>query len=526
MIPKKEATQIMKISLLVVSFVLLVGSIVGVSKAFALPTEIEEQVTLLEYQHEGTFDYLVYLKSSYLYGTSQPPQTISQFPIKLIDSFEMSFIYQSAEQVSQEVEVNAVLENAGVWQKTIVLVPKTSKRGDFSLSFPIDLQYFQELGQTINEEIGISASSHDITIKASIYSGEADFGQVSEGFSQALCIKLSKSFIEISEDLIRRHGDSVGKFDYTVHLKPNTLFDATTLKPPSVTSTPKTMGPGDTIFSKLVDGMNVSFSYHLEASKPIRQLEEEVEIEATIEDPGKWSKTIVLVPVTKKSGDFTTTFPLDLDRFTEISDTVQQETGVSASAYNLTIKANVHVTGQTDFGTIDEDFTQSMKTDLREGILAWDGDLEKSQSGSIQTTEIIRNQEKYLGLPVTGVRILSSTVTGIIFILFVFSLLIYFRPELERPTEIERKAQRAGKKYKDIIVEIKELPGVKPGETVISLDSLDDLVKAAQGLLKPVLHKAEKERHTYCVLDASTRYEYLLAEEPPSTEKDTPTKAT
>ncbi|GAI80127.1 unnamed protein product, partial [marine sediment metagenome] len=249
MIPKKEATQIMKISLLVVSFVLLVGSIFGVSKAFALPTEIEEQVTLLDYQHEGTFDYLVYLKPSYLYGTSQPPQTISQFPIKLIDSFEMSFIYQSAEQVSQEVEVNAVLENAGVWQKTIVLVPKTSKRGDFSLSFPIDLKYFQELGQTINEEIGISASSHDITIKASVYSSKADSGQISEGFTQVLPIKLGRSFIEVGENLIRRHGDSVGTFDYAVRLKPNTLFDATTLKPPSVTSTPKTVGPGDTIFS-------------------------------------------------------------------------------------------------------------------------------------------------------------------------------------------------------------------------------------------------------------------------------------
>ena len=516
----------MKISLLVVSFVLLVGSIFGISKAFALPTEVEQQVTLVDYQHEGTFDYLVYLKPSYLYGTSQGAQTTSQFPIKLIDSFEMSFIYQSAEQVSREVEVNAVLENAGVWQKTIVLVPKTSKRGDFSLSFPIDLKYFQELAQTIDEEIGISTSSPDIIIKVSVYSSKADSGQISEGFTQVLPIKLGRSFIDVGENLIHRHGDSVGTFDYAVHLKPNTLFDATTLKPPSVTSTPKTLGPGDTIFSKLVAGMNVSFSYHLEASKPIRQLEEEVEIEATIEDPGKWSKTIILVPLTKKSGDFTITFPLDLDRFTEISNTVQQETGVSASTYNLTIKANVYVTGQTDFGTIDEDFTQSMKTDLREGILAWDGDLEKSQPGSIQTTEIVRNQEKYIGLPVTGVRILSATVTGIIFILFMFSLLIYFRPKLERPTEIERKAQQAGKKYKDIIVEIKELPRVKPGETVISLDSLEDLIKAAQGLLKPILHKAEKERHIYCVFDASTRYEYLLAEETPSTEKDTPTKTT
>ena len=152
-----------------------------------------------------------------------------------------------------------------------------------------------------------------------------------------------------------------------------------------------------------------------------------------------------------------------------------------------------------------------MKANLREGILAWDGDLKKSKPGSIETTEIIRNQEKYLGLPVTQLRILSATVAGTIFILSVFSLLMYVRSRSERPAEIERKAQRARKKYKDIIVEIKELPELKPGETIMSLDSLDDLIKAAQGLLKPILHKAEKERHIYCVFDGSTRYQYVLA---------------
>ncbi len=497
----------MKISLLVVSLVLLVGSVFALSKAFALPTETEEQVTLLDYQHEGKFDYLVYLKPSYLYDTSQPPQTIPQFPIKLIDSFDMSFIYRSDKQATQEVEVKAVLENPGVWQKTIVLVPKTSKRGNFSLAFPIDVKHFQDLGGTINEEIGIMPSPYDITIKVSVYRRGGDSGQLNMEFTQVLPIKLGRSFIEVGEDLTHRQGDSVGRFDYAVHLKENSLFGATTLKPPSASPSTKTLGAGDTIFSKLVDGMNVSFSYRLKSGKPIEQLDEEVEIEATIEHPGKWSKTVVLVPLTKKSGDFRITFPLDLNRFTEISNAIQQETGVSASAYTLTIKANVHVTGQTDFGTIDEDFTQAIKTDLREGILAWEGELEESQPGSIQTTRIVRNQEKYLGLAVTGVRILSATVTAIIFLLFICSLWIYFRGKPEKP------AERAAKKYRDMIVEIKELPEVKPGETVVSLDSLDDLIKAAQGLLKPVLHQAGGDRDTYCVIDGMTRYEYVSEEE-------------
>lgn len=254
---------------------------------------------------------------------------------------------------------------------------------------------------------------------------------------------------------------------------------------------------------------------------PIKQLDEELEIDAIVENPEKWSKTIALIPLTKKSGDFTITFPLDLNQFTEIFDIIQKETGVPASALDLTIRAKVHTIAQTDFGTIDEDFTQSIKTDLRQGFVAWDGDLEESLPGSIKTTEVIQKQERYLGLPVTQVRILFAAVAGIIFILFMFSLFMYFRSRPEKLAEIEKRAQQAAKKYKDIIVEIKELPEVKAGETVISLDSLDALVKTAQGLLKPVLHRAEKEMHIYCLLDASVRYQYLLSEETPSTEKDT-----
>ena len=67
--------------------------------------------------------------------------------------------------------------------------------------------------------------------------------------------------------------------------------------------------------------------------------------------------------------------------------------------------------------------------------------------------------------------------------------------------------------HEGIIIEIDELPAVKPGETVVSLHSLEDLLKAAEGLLKPVLHKAGYDIHIYCVLDVSMRYEYRLGED-------------
>jgi hypothetical protein len=119
--------------------------------------------------------------------------------------------------------------------------------------------------------------------------------------------------------------------------------------------------------------------------------------------------------------------------------------------------------------------------------------------------------EKYLGLPVSQTRILLAVVASIILVLFIFSLLGYFWPRQGKLTAMEKKAQQAQKKYKNIIVEIKELPEVKPGETVILLNSLDDLTRTAEGLLKPLLHKAEGQRHIYCVFDAATRYEYHLS---------------
>jgi len=74
----------------------------------------------------------------------------------------------------------------------------------------------------------------------------------------------------------------------------------------------------------------------------------------------------------------------------------------------------------------------------------------------------------------------------------------------------EAEAARARKKYRQMMVDVEELPGVKPTETVIPLNSLDDLVRVADDLVKPILHQAEAGRHTYCVIDSGVRYLYVI----------------
>ena len=72
------------------------------------------------------------------------------------------------------------------------------------------------------------------------------------------------------------------------------------------------------------------------------------------------------------------------------------------------------------------------------------------------------------------------------------------------------EAARAKKKYRQLMVDVEELPEVKPTETVIPLNSLDDLVRIADDLVKPVLHRAEEGRHTYCIIDSGVRYLYVI----------------
>ena len=151
--------------------------------------------------------------------------------------------------------------------------------------------------------------------------------------------------------------------------------------------------------------------------------------------------------------------------------------------------------------------------------MEWNEELIKTEPGSIETTQIIPNPNKYLGLSVSGVRILAATVAGIVFLLCLYLLMLYMKFRPAEVPEIDKEAQRARKKYKDLIVDIRELPEIKGGETLISLGSLDDLITAAEELLKPVLHKGEKERHTYCAIDGLIRYQYVSEPEPPDRDK-------
>lgn len=515
--------------LLILISIVLLASIFGVYKAFTLPTEIEEEITLVNYEHKGEFDYLAYIEACYLFDdipleTAEPdepspesPPAKPKYPIEMINKIYIFFHYcfvpdKPVWGISEEVEVKARLGG-----EEVILVPKKTTTEEFTVGFSLDAS-----------ELDLSS---DITITAYVYTTvETHAGPIFESFAQSLAIRSKGPLLEVDRDLTSSQRASfgewnyeqIGEFDYSVLLKSDSPFGAITLKPPPATlptpPTPptvlssRTLGPGETVFTKLFESMDVSFSYQLESDRPVGQIAEEVEIIAILENPDVWSKTFVLVPPTEKSGPFTVTFPLDTDDFSHFNDVfraIETETGVSVP-HKLIIKADVHTVAQTDFGPIDEEFSQTLTTTLGGDILEWEEELVASKPGAIKTSRMIPNPNKFVGLSISEIRNLSAIVAGVFFILFLYLLVLNVWLKPKKLSRIEEEALRAKKKYKNAIVDIKELPEAKADETVIWLSSLDELVKAADALLKPVLHKAEPERHAYCVIDGLTRYQYVV----------------
>jgi hypothetical protein len=257
-------------------------------------------------------------------------------------------------------------------------------------------------------------------------------------------------------------------------------------------------------FPRIIDNIKASFSYQFLCDRPIREQSQEVEVTVIIENPERWSRSLVVVPKTNKVGSFTISFPIDIQYFTMVIDAIGQETGVRGSSYNIVIKADVDTVARTDLGTINEVYTQTLSGKLGSNTLTFDKELSRSQSGTIGGAAMP-------GASQEG-RSRTPWIIGLVVALLALGYFGWSQTRLGLATISAGEAEvaRARKKYRQMMVDVEELPEVKPTETVIPLNSLDDLARIADDLVKPILHQAEEGRHSYCVIDSGVRYLYVI----------------
>ena len=88
--------------------------------------------------------------------------------------------------------------------------------------------------------------------------------------------------------------------------------------------------------------------------------------------------------------------------------------------------------------------------------------------------------------------------------------------KVDEQTISKQKALETEQKYKNLIITVNKLPELGLGESILTVDSLDELIKVAQALMKPINHFVNERTDIYWITDARTRYEYLVVGESPS----------
>ena len=508
--------------------VLFLGAVIGVIVGFSVPEEKQELVTHLTYDIEGAFSHQAYENPA---PVKQPNP---RYFTSIIDSVEVYYSYrflpeEPVTRVTEQVVISALVV-CPTWGETeVVIVPRAEKLGDFTISFPLDTAPPVRLADKISDELGAAKCSPDITFKASVHTvAQTAAGVLEDDFVQTLSVKLDATTLEWGWPLTlseMRYANGLkyvhqGNFSYAVNLKPNILFGAVTMAPEiPPPGSPVPLKSSESYKSETIDRIEGTFAYKFNSSESLSQVVNEVEVTALLGEAGGWYETFSLAPVSQQTDDFTVDFLLDVPLFYAIIESVEKETGTAASR-ELTITADVHTTARSEFGAIDETFSQSLTVILGPEQVAWPEAEPTTKSGAIEETLVVSN-------PAAGTaRIVSLGALGMMLVALLYVTWSYREFKRRRISRIEADIIEARSKQ-DLVVDVERLPApVWNQETTVEVGSLSELIKTADSLLKPVLHLAEPDRHIYCVIDGVTRYRYVTpTEEPetPATQEPSPT---
>jgi len=297
-----------------------------------------------------------------------------------------------------------------------------------------------------------------------------------------------------------------GTYNYVARLKPNTVYDnRTTLKP----------GEG-TVYRRITNQIDVNFTYTFESSAPTN-LTIQYNVTEYVET-AKWTKIISQHPIktintngTEATLSISNLLPINVSSIEDLVKAMQKDTGIPMSEYSANIQIVMRIRAETSEGIINKTFSPTLKMTFQssreEGDIIVITGLEDSDSGTITKTETIyrswvksQRDLSYI-LSITSLPGLAVTTWA------------FIRTRPHKPQRPDKILQDFVAPYEEIIVETVPKPSLKKPKLAsvnsISVETMDDLVKIAEILGKPILHYYEPpENHIFYVFDDTARYEF------------------
>ena len=283
-------------------------------------------------------------------------------------------------------------------------------------------------------------------------------------------------------------------WDYTVFLKPNTLFDGA-----------RELGAGLTYFDALTEGIQARFSYVFSSDQPAR-IEGTYEVTADVaETKALWKKSFPVIPETPflvEEGDAYTVeldIPMDRDFYRDRLAEINRETGLEANA-DLIYTAHVTVAATTTHGEVSGLANPTLTIPL--GLT---GSFSLGGEGQIVRSDLIQRSEEVTIPGRRGRRPLFLAIAGALGLVAVlFAQATTDRVLAEHP--VDREARRIRRKYrKRIVYADAGEPGL-PGQEATPLASIEDLVQVSNDLLKPIVyyrHSSPGNSYLFYIVDGS-----------------------
>lgn len=301
-----------------------------------------------------------------------------------------------------------------------------------------------------------------------------------------------------------------GTYDYIAKLKqPNLIYD-----------NKATLVSGEgTVYTPMTEYINVTFTYifesNLNANSTIKYTTSEYVITP------RWTKQTFTIPqqtiqdVANKTSFSVSIPPIDPKSIGTLVSNINSEIGVSTGNYNMTITTTIILNAETTAGTINEPFTATLNLAFLRGTTEGDivliENLQTTKTGEITQTQTIyhnwvRNQQ-YASYMTSTIALVGLAISAFFY--------IKTKPPVA-PATSEKLIQELMDPFEDIIVEAAQEPTPR-GQTTVTMKTLEDLVKIADTLSKPIIHfqkpsaaETKEPIDIFYVLDDITRYEYHI----------------
>ena len=504
------------------------------------------QAPSVDYSQSGEFDYKVVLAPTLLYGdfaldswTAKPsgdegagekaePGTIVFFR-DILSDMDMTFSYQVLGDIplggiDSTAVISIVASNEGLWEREVSRSVEEHTGQRCAVSIPVEIEVLEDKVTDIEEDIGLTDTEHTYLIVATVdLKGTTAKGKPVVGhYEQVLRMVVNEKTIELAGTIdgsnVEPCGDVTlthsGRFGYDVYLEDNSLYDEDVLRSygiptaepvaePEIGAPGVTLGPGHVYFTRLIDSMEGSFDYRFECEAPVSAESHEVELRVALEAPDLWTREFSLVGPLSESGDCSVSFPMDLERYVELIEAIEEEIGAGADSHTIRYIAEVTTSVSSPAGAIEDTYTQTLEAKLEGNTLRFQEERALRRDGSLGGGVVPANP----GSDGWGTPWLAGVAIGAVGLAAV--AIVDRRMRLAPPSP-DVEASRAEKKYRQSLVSVSTLPAGGPGAAVVRVTRLDELVRIAEDSGKPVLHYASEGRHSYLVLDGNVRYEYVI----------------